>query len=97
MIKATGIRKNYGTLEVLKGVDLHVTKGEIVSIVGASGAGKSTLLQIIGTLDRSDAGALSIDGTDVDKLGQRTLSAFRNKHIGFVFLFQHVLPEFTAL
>ncbi|MFZ1686966.1 MAG: ABC transporter ATP-binding protein [Flavobacteriales bacterium] len=97
MIQATGIRKKYGDLQVLKGVDLHVAKGEVVSIVGASGAGKSTLLQIIGTLDKSDGGTLLIDGTDVAKLGTRSLSAFRNKHIGFVFQFHHLLPEFTAL
>lgn len=97
MIQATGIRKKYGDLQVLKGVDLHVSKGEVVSIVGASGAGKSTLLQIIGTLDKSNGGSLVIDGTDVAKLGTRSLSAFRNKHIGFVFQFHHLLPEFTAL
>ena len=97
MITANGIRKRYDTLEVLKGVDLHVAKGEVVSIVGASGAGKSTLLQIIGTLDKSDSGTLAIDGTDIGQLGTRALSAFRNKHIGFVFQFHHLLPEFTAL
>ncbi len=97
MISATGIRKKYGDLEVLKGVDLHVAKGEVVSIVGASGAGKSTLLQIIGTLDKSDSGALVINGIEVGKLGTNALSAFRNKHIGFVFQFHHLLPEFTAL
>ena len=97
MIQATGIRKKYGDLQVLKGVDLHVSKGEVVSIVGASGAGKSTLLQIVGTLDKSDSGSLVIDGVDVAKLGSKALSSFRNKHIGFVFQFHHLLPEFTAL
>ncbi len=97
MISATAIRKKYGDLEVLKGVDLHVAKGEVVSIVGASGAGKSTLLQIIGTLDKSDSGALVINGIEVGKLSTNALSAFRNKHIGFVFQFHHLLPEFTAL
>ncbi|MEO8067310.1 MAG: ABC transporter ATP-binding protein [Flavobacteriales bacterium] len=97
MIQATGIRKKYGDLQVLKGVDLHIAKGEVVSIVGASGAGKSTLLQIIGTLDKSDSGSVLIDGTDVGKLGSAALSVFRNKHIGFVFQFHHLLPEFTAL
>ena len=97
MIQATGIHKKYGDLDVLKGVDLHVSKGEVVSIVGASGAGKSTLLQIVGTLDKSDSGSLVIDGIEVGKLGSAALSAFRNKHIGFVFQFHHLLPEFTAL
>lgn len=97
MIEASGIRKRYGALEVLKGVDLRVAKGEVVSIVGASGAGKTTLLQIIGTLDRADAGALRINGEEVGRLGAGALSAFRNRHIGFVFQFHHLLPEFTAL
>jgi len=97
MIRATSIRKKYGDLEVLKGVELHVTKGEVVSIVGASGAGKTTLLQILGTLERADSGVLLINGEDVTKLGTKSLSAFRNKHIGFVFQFHHLLPEFTAL
>jgi lipoprotein-releasing system ATP-binding protein len=97
MIHATGIRKQYGTLEVLKGVDLHVAKGEVVSIVGASGAGKTTLLQILGTLENADSGNLIIGGEQVTSLGQKALSAFRNKHIGFVFQFHHLLPEFTAL
>ena len=97
MIEARGIRKRFGTLDVLKGVDLQVAKGEVVSIVGASGAGKSTLLQIIGTLDRADVGTIAINGTDVSTLGTKALSAFRNKHIGFVFQFHHLLPEFTAL
>jgi len=97
MIQATGIRKKYGDLEVLKGVDLHVTKGEVVSIVGASGAGKTTLLQILGTLERADSGTLSINGTELRSLSSRALSAFRNRHIGFVFQFHHLLPEFTAM
>ncbi len=97
MIRATSIRKKYGDLEVLKGVDLHVAKGEVVSIVGASGAGKTTLLQILGTLERADSGVLLISGEDVTKLDTKALSAFRNKHIGFVFQFHHLLPEFTAM
>jgi lipoprotein-releasing system ATP-binding protein len=97
MIHATAIRKKYGDLEVLKGVDLQVAKGEIVSIVGASGAGKTTLLQILGTLENADSGSLSINGEEVTKLGSKALSAFRNRHIGFVFQFHHLLPEFTAL
>ncbi len=97
MIQATGIHKSYGDLEVLKGIDLHIAKREIVSIVGASGAGKSTLLHIIGTLDKADSGRLVIDGTEVDKLGDSQLAAFRNKKIGFVFQFHHLLPEFTAI
>lgn len=97
MIEATAIRKRYGDLEVLKGVDLSVSKAEVVSIVGASGAGKTTLLQILGTLERPDSGSLVIGDQDVTKLGSNALSAFRNKHIGFVFQFHHLLPEFTAL
>ena len=97
MIEARGIRKNYGTLEVLKGVDLRIAKGEVVSIVGASGAGKSTLLHIIGTLDRADSGTLHIDGVEVGALRDQKLSLFRNQKIGFVFQFHHLLPEFTAL
>ena len=97
MIQATGIHKSYGSLEVLKGIDLHIAKREIVSIVGASGAGKSTLLHIIGTLDKADRGQLLIDGTEVNKLNDTELAAFRNKKIGFVFQFHHLLPEFTAL
>ena len=97
MIQATGIRKSFGPLEVLKGIDLHIAPQEIVSIVGASGAGKSTLLHILGTLDRADQGTLMIDGTEVNKLGDRALAEFRNKKIGFVFQFHHLLPEFTAL
>ncbi len=97
MLHASGIYKSYGTLTILKGVDLHVAKGELVSIVGASGAGKSTLLHIVGSLDKPDQGTVSIDGTDVGKLTSKQLSAFRNEHIGFVFQFHHLLPEFTAL
>ncbi len=97
MIKATGITKRFGDLGVLKGVDLHVAQGEVVSIVGASGAGKTTLLQILGTLELADGGSLVIHGEEVTKLGSKALSAFRNKHIGFVFQFHHLLPEFTAL
>jgi lipoprotein-releasing system ATP-binding protein len=97
MIRAQGIRKSYGKLEVLKGVDLLVAKGEIVSIVGASGAGKSTLLHIIGTLDRSDAGTVEIGDTLVSSLSEKKIARFRNTHIGFVFQFHHLLPEFTAI
>ncbi|MCB9184133.1 MAG: ABC transporter ATP-binding protein [Flavobacteriales bacterium] len=97
MIEAVGIRKRYGALEVLKGVDLHVAKGEVVSIVGASGAGKTTLLQILGTLDKADAGSLRINAEEVTRLGSNALSSFRNTHIGFVFQFHHLLPEFNAL
>ncbi len=97
MIKATNIIKSYGKLQVLKGVNIEIKPAEIVSIVGASGAGKSTLLHILGTLDRADQGKLEINGIDVSSLSERKLSAFRNKHIGFVFQFHHLLPEFTAL
>lgn len=97
MIKAENIHKSYGDLHVLKGVDLEIKQGEIISIVGASGAGKSTLLQIIGTLDKPSDGKVMINATVLDKLGDRKLSAFRNEHIGFVFQFHHLLPEFTAL
>lgn len=97
MIKATNIQKRYGELEVLKGVSLEISEGEIVSIVGASGAGKSTLLHIIGTLDKPDSGTLSIKGIETGKLKDKQLSDFRNKAIGFVFQFHHLLPEFTAL
>ncbi len=97
MIEARNIRKAYGDLQVLKGVDLNVARGEVVSVVGASGAGKTTLLQILGTLDKADSGSLKIAGTDVLSLSGAKLSAFRNKHIGFVFQFHHLLPEFTAL
>ena len=97
MIQATGIKKSYSSLEVLKGIDLHISKKEIVSIVGASGAGKSTLLHIIGTLDKADQGQVFIDGTEVSRLNDTDLAAFRNRQIGFVFQFHHLLPEFTAI
>ncbi|MGJ1419112.1 ABC transporter ATP-binding protein [Sphingobacterium spiritivorum] len=97
MLQAKGIYKAYGDLPILKGVDLEVEKAEIVTIVGASGAGKSTLLHIIGTLDRPESGEVWIDGIKVSGLNEKKLSAFRNKHIGFVFQFHHLLPEFTAL
>lgn len=97
MIDIKGITKSFGSLQVLKGIDLHINKGEVVSIVGPSGAGKTTLLQIIGTLDRPDAGQVVIDGVDVGLLGKKKLADFRNKHIGFVFQFHQLLPEFTAL
>ncbi len=97
IIEAKGIEKSFGTLKVLKGIDFQVGKSEVVSIMGASGAGKSTLLQILGTLSTPDAGSLEIDGTDVLHLGGKDLSAFRNRRIGFVFQFHHLLPEFNAL
>jgi lipoprotein-releasing system ATP-binding protein len=97
MIIVKDIHKSYGELKVLKGISLSIASGEIVSIVGASGAGKSTLLHIIGTLDRPDSGVLQIAGTQTENLSDRKLSAFRNKNIGFVFQFHHLLPEFTAL
>ena len=97
MIDITDIHKRFGNLEVLKGVSLHVNKGEIVSIIGPSGAGKTTLLQIIGTLDRPNSGKIVIDHTDVATLSETHLAAFRNKHIGFIFQFHQLLPEFTAL
>lgn len=97
MIQAQNISKKYGDLEVLKGVNLEVKAGEIISIVGASGAGKTTLLQILGTLDRADAGSLRINNTEINELSRNQLAAFRNKHIGFIFQFHHLLPEFTAL
>jgi len=97
MIKVSGILKSYGDLKVLKGIDLEVREKEVVAIVGASGAGKTTLLQIIGTLDRPDAGTILYNGQDVGTLSQRNLSAFRNRNIGFVFQFHQLLPEFTAL
>jgi len=97
MLKATGIYKNYGHLPVLKGVDIEIVKGEIVSIAGSSGAGKSTLLHILGTLDIADKGEIYIDNTPVFTLNGKKLASFRNKHIGFVFQFHHLLPEFTAL
>ena len=97
MVIVNDIHKSYGTLEVLKGISLEVEKGEIVSIVGASGAGKSTLLHIIGTLDRADTGTIEMNGVNVRKLSDKKLAIFRNRHIGFVFQFHHLLPEFTAL
>ena len=97
MIEVTDIRKSFGEVEVLKGVRLSVKKSEIVAIVGKSGAGKTTLLQIIGTLDTPDSGKVLIDGVDVFRLGERELAAFRNRHIGFIFQFHQLLPEFTAL
>ena len=97
MIELHDIRKNFGTLEVLKGIDLTINKGEVVSIVGPSGAGKTTLLQIIGTLDRPDSGRVLFDGVDISAYKEKQLSAFRNRHIGFVFQFHQLLPEFTAV
>ncbi len=97
MIDIKGITKSFGSLQVLKGIDLHIDKGEVVSIVGPSGAGKTTLLQIIGTLDKPDSGRIIIDGTDVRELNSRKLSEFRNRRIGFVFQFHQLLPEFTAV
>lgn len=97
MIKTKNIHKSFGDLEVLKGIDLHIREKEIVSIVGASGAGKTTLLQIIGTLDKASSGDLIIDNIDISTLSEKKLSVFRNKHIGFVFQFHHLLPEFSAL
>ncbi len=97
MLVARGIYKNYGNLEVLKGVDISIKKGEIVSIAGSSGAGKSTLLHILGSLDRADRGEVVLDHTNLNSLSAKKLAAFRNRHIGFVFQFHHLLPEFTAL
>ena len=97
MIEIKNIHKSFGTLEVLKGVNLTVKKGEIVSIIGKSGAGKTTLLQIIGTLDKPDSGSVVIDGVDVFALKEKELADFRNKHIGFIFQFHQLLPEFNAL
>lgn len=97
MIEAKGIEKSYGNLKVLKGIDFSAEKSEVVSIMGASGAGKSTLLHILGTLSTPDKGSLSIDGTDVLSLSGKGLSGFRNRKIGFVFQFHHLLPEFTSL
>lgn len=97
MIDIKGITKSFGPLQVLKGIDLHINKGEVVSIVGPSGAGKTTLLQIIGTLDKPDAGEVWVDGINVNGLSAKKLSDFRNRHLGFVFQFHQLLPEFTAL
>lgn len=97
MIDVKNITKSFGSLQVLKGIDLHIDKGEVVSIVGPSGAGKTTLLQIIGTLDKPDEGTVVVDGIDVGNLSTSKLSDFRNKHIGFVFQFHQLLPEFTAI
>lgn len=97
MIELAGIKKSFGSLTVLKGIDLTISKGEVVSIVGPSGAGKTTLLQIMGTLDRPDSGEICIDGTAVRRLSEKELAAFRNTHLGFVFQFHQLLPEFTAL
>lgn len=97
MIAGKNIYKNYGVVEVLKGVDITIGKGEIVSIVGPSGSGKSTLLHILGTLDKGDSGTLSMNNTMINTLSGKQLAGFRNKHIGFVFQFHHLLPEFTAL
>ncbi|MBR5493991.1 MAG: ABC transporter ATP-binding protein [Alistipes sp.] len=97
MIKAENIHKSFGSLEVLKGVSLEVNRGEVVSIVGQSGAGKTTLLQILGTLSAMDSGSLRIDGAEVSAMNDNQLSDFRNRHIGFVFQFHHLLPEFSAL
>lgn len=97
MIEIQGITKSFGSLQVLKGIDLTIEKGEIVSIVGPSGAGKTTLLQIMGTLDRADMGTVTLNGTEIGRLKEKELSAFRNKQIGFVFQFHQLLPEFTAL
>ena len=97
MIKVQDIHKSFGSLQVLKGVDLEIQKGEIVSIIGKSGAGKTTLLQIIGTLDKADSGKVVINGVDVSGLNDKELAEFRNKHIGFIFQFHQLLPEFNAL
>lgn len=97
MIKATSIQKSYGQLNVLKGVNIEIKKGEVISIVGASGAGKTTLLHILGTLDRPDKGTLEINNISISSLNDKKLADFRNKNIGFVFQFHHLLPEFTAL
>lgn len=97
MIQLEGITKSFGTLQVLKGIDLEIAKGEVVSIVGPSGAGKTTLLQIMGTLDKPDSGRIVLNGTEVNRLREKELSAFRNREIGFVFQFHQLLPEFTAV
>ena len=97
MIRIENITKSFGSLQVLKGIDLHIAKGEVVSIVGPSGAGKTTLLQIIGTLDRPDSGSVCVDGIDTTTLSRKKLSDFRNRQLGFVFQFHQLLPEFTAI
>ena len=97
MIKLEGITKSFGDLQVLKGIDLEISKGEVVSIVGPSGAGKTTLLQIMGTLDKPDAGTINMNSQEINRMKDRDLAVFRNKHIGFVFQFHQLLPEFTAL
>lgn len=97
MIETKGIYKSFGNVDVIKGIDLQINNGEIVTIVGASGAGKTTLLQIIGTLEKADKGDVLYDGQNVSRMNQKTLAAFRNKNIGFVFQFHHLLPEFTAM
>ena len=97
MLNGKNIHKKYGPVQVLKGVEIEVKKGEIVSIVGPSGSGKSTLLHILGTLDNADTGEVSMNETSINSLNRKKLAAFRNKHIGFVFQFHHLLPEFTAL
>jgi len=97
MIRASSIHKSYGSLHVLKGVSITINKGEVISIVGASGAGKTTMLHILGTLDRPDTGTLEINGVNISSLSDKKLADFRNKNIGFVFQFHHLLPEFTAL
>lgn len=97
MIELQGITKSFGSLQVLRGIDLIIERGEVVSIVGPSGAGKTTLLQIMGTLDKPDSGSIRLNGVEVNRLGEKKLSAFRNKEIGFVFQFHQLLPEFTAL
>jgi lipoprotein-releasing system ATP-binding protein len=97
MIDIKDVTKSFGNLKVLKGITLHIDKGEVVSIVGPSGAGKTTLLQIIGTLDKADSGEICIDGKEISSMSKKRLSDFRNTHIGFVFQFHQLLPEFTAL
>jgi len=97
MIIAENIKKSYGSIDVLKGINLHIKRSEIVSIVGKSGAGKSTLLQILGTIEKADAGTINIDSIDIQSLDNKPIADFRNNKIGFVFQFHHLLPEFTAL
>ena len=97
MIQIKNIEKNYGPLHVLKGINAHINRGEIVAVVGPSGAGKTTLLQIVGTLEKADAGSVTIDNIEISQLKEKELAAFRNHHIGFVFQFHQLLPEFSAL